>query len=280
MSPDHAAALVIPQWQGYAADDRPRLGALALARALGGAQHTVAVPAWRALTGEPTDDGPVYGLRDIVEQAAAARAWLEAINPQRLLVVGGDCGSDVAPIGWQARRCGDDLGVLYLDAHADSNTPASSPSGRFHGMVVRAALGDGAPMLAARGAAAITAAQLVMAGCRDLDPPERDFLDAAGVRPWPAAAIGDGHVLGAVLAHRARRWHVHFDLDVLDPADFPEVTIPTPHGTTLAAVTELLLGLAAQRTLVGLTITEHVGGEPSAGRIAAMIATLREHGWR
>jgi arginase len=87
-------------------------------------------------------------------------------------------------------------------------------------------------------------------------------------------------VLGAVLAHRARRWHVHLDLDVLDPADFPEVTIPTPHGTTLAAVTELLRALAAQRALVGLTITEHVGGASSARRIAALIAALRDAGWR
>jgi arginase len=278
--PERAAVLVVPQWQGYAADDRPRHGALAIAAALGGAPHTIAVPAWRRLTAEPTGDGAVHGLQDIVEQAAAARAWLEAARPDRLLVIGGDCGSDLAPIGWQASRCGDDLGVLYLDAHADSNTPASSPSGRFHGMVVRAALGDGAPMLAARGPAAITAAQLVMAGARDLDPPERSFLDTAGVRPWPAEAIGDGRVLGAVLAHRARRWHVHLDLDVLDPADFPEVTIPTPHGTTLAAVTELLVQLAAQRALVSLTITEHVGGEPSARRVVALIAALRDAGWR
>jgi arginase len=280
MPSPRSAVLVVPQWQGFAADDRPRLGALAIAEALGGVQHTIAVPAWRALAGEAAGEGTVHGLADIAGQTAAVRGWLEDARPDRLLVLGGDCGSDLAPIGWQANRFGPDLGVLYLDAHADSNTPASSPSGRFHGMVLRAALGDGASALAARGPAAIAAAQLVMAGVRDLDPAERAFLEAAGIRPLPADAIGDGRVLGSVLAHRARHWHVHLDLDVLDPDDFPEVTVPTPHGTTLAAVTQLLLALAAQRALVSLTITEHVGGEPSARRVAALITVLRDAGWR
>jgi arginase family enzyme len=98
-------------------------------------------------------------------------------------------------------------------------------------------------------------------------------------RAWPAEAIGDGRVLGAVLAHAARRWHVHLDLDVLDPVNFREVTVPTPHGTTLAAVTQLMLAVVARRALVRLTITEHVGGEPSARRVAEMIAKLRSAGW-
>jgi arginase len=170
--------------------------------------------------------------------------------------------------------------VLYLDAHGDLNTPASSPSGRFHGMVLRAALGDGPPALLALHPHPLTADQIIMAGVRDLDPAERDFLAASPIRPWPPEAISDGRVLASVEAHRATRWHIHLDLDVLDPDDFPDVTLPTPGGPTLAAVTRLLVELVTRCTVVSITVTEHVGGEPSARRIAEALSAVRRAGWR
>lgn len=277
-----AELLVIPQWQGYAAGDAPQRGAHALATALGapGRAHVVEVAAWHPVVGRAgRGDGEVLGLDEIAGHARAALRWLAAAAPARLLVIGGDCGSDLAPIAWQAARHGDDLGVLYLDAHGDLHTPASSPSGRFHGMVLRAALGDTAATLEALCPRALAADQVVMAGTRDLDPAERDFLASANVASWPPAAIADGRALAAVLAHRARRWHVHFDLDVLDPDDFPDVTVPTPGGPRLDAVTRLLVELVRDREVVSITVTEHVGGDASARRIADTVAALQRAGW-
>jgi len=284
MSAVRPPGLLLPQWQGYAAGDGPQRGARAIAAALGDEErwHEVGVQPWHALrseeaAGEP--GGPVLGLSEIAGHAAAARRWLDEVVPNRLLVIGGDCGSDVAPMAWQAARTGSDLGVLYLDAHADLNTPASSPSGRFHGMVLRAALGEGAPALAALCPRPLAAEQIVMAGTRELDGAERDFLEITGIRPWPPAAIEDGRVLAAVHAHRAKRWHVHFDLDVVDPADFPDVTVPAPGGPSFDAVTRLLVELVTHLDVVSLTVTEHVGGEASARRVAGAIAALRRAGW-
>jgi arginase len=271
--------LVIPQWQGYAVGDGPQRGAHAIADALGaGDAHRVEVAAWQPRGPGRARDG-VRELDDIADHAAAALRWLEAEAPERLLVIGGDCGSDLAPIAWQAARWRDELGVLYLDAHGDLNTPGSSPSGRFHGMVLRTVLGDGAPALVGLCPRPLAAAQVVMAGTRDLDPAERDFIAAAHIEAWPPAAIDDGRVLAAVRAHRARRWHVHFDLDVLDPGDFPDVTVPTPGGPTLDAVTRLLVELVRDREVASITVTEHVGGAPSALRIVDTVATLRRAGW-
>jgi arginase len=143
-------------------------------------------------------------------------------------------------------------------------------------MVLRAALGDGAPALMALHARPLATEQIVMAGMRDLDDPERDFLAASGIRPWPPAAIGDGRVLAAVRAHPATRWHVHFDLDVLDPLDFPDVTLPTPGGPTLDDVARLLAALVAEHEVVSIAVTEHVGGERSARRVAGV---LERAGW-
>ena len=82
-------------------------------------------------------------------------------------------------------------------------------------------------------------------------------------------------VPAAVRAHRARRWHVHFDLDAVDPADFPDVTVPPP----LEAIAHLLIELVTRCEVVGLTVTEHVGGEASARRVAELIAAVRRAGW-
>lgn len=277
-----SALLVIPQWQGYSADDRPRRGALAIAAALAPQvpDHVIAVPDWHALAAIPGGGGDVFGLDEIADQALAARRWLEAAQPARLLALGGDCGSDLAMIGWQAERSGTDLGLLYLDAHADLNTPASSPSGRFHGMVLRAALGDGPAPLRALCPRPLAVEQVILAGLRDLDPPERDFLDATGLTHAPAEAISDGRVAALIRAHPARRWHVHFDLDVVDPADLPEVTVPTPGGPPLAALARLLVELVTHHDVASLTVTEHVGGAASARRIADLLADLRRTGWR
>jgi arginase len=291
MSPGTDVDLVFPQWQGYALDDRPQRGARAIGAALAADRllHELAVPAWQALSPEPSGPGgpdggahagDVLGLAQIVDQAARAGRWLETTAPARLLVIGGDCGSDFAPLAWQSARLGSSLGVLYLDAHADLNTPTSSPSGRFHGMVLRTALGDGAAALGALCPRPLTVAQIVMAGTRELDAPERSFLDATGIQPWPADAIGDGRVLAAVRAHPATHWHVHLDLDVLDPVDFPEVTVPSPGGLSLAAMTDFLVQLVGQRDVVSLSVTEHAGGELSARRVAGLIAALERAGWR
>ena len=80
--------------------------------------------------------------------------------------------------------------------------------------------------------------------------------------------------------HRARCWHVHLDLDVLDPKDFPETTVPTPGGPTLDEVTRLLVAVVGRHEVVGVTVTEHVGGEPSARRVAGLLEALGAAGWR
>jgi arginase len=276
--------LLLPQWQGYTVDDRPARGARAIAAALDARErlHEIDVAPWHDLARITDTHGEqirILGLHEIAAQAGTALRWLYATAPARLLVIGGDCGSDLAPLAWQAARFGDQLGVLYLDAHADLNTPASSPSGRFHGMVLRAALGDSAAPLAALCPRPLRPDQLVLAGTRDLDPPERAFLDAARIQPWPASAFGDGSLLAALLAHRATRWHVHLDLDVLDPADFPDVTVPVAGGPSLDTVVRLLAELISQRDVVSIAVTEHVGGEPSARRIADALTALHR-GWR
>ena len=107
-----------------------------------------------------------------------------------------------------SRRAARALGVLWLDAHGDLNTPESSPSGNEWGMPLR--------MLLDRGT--VAAADVVLWGARNLDPPEEEYIAATGIDDDPAA-----------LLDRAEAVYVALDCDVLDPASWRS-SCPSPAG--------------------------------------------------
>ncbi|GAB2603559.1 arginase family protein [Streptomyces capparidis] len=254
-------ALVVPQWQGSAAPDAELLaeGAHRLADLLGPARRTVV----------DIDPGPgraedgVRHLDVLTRSRDAVRRALARHGDAPPLVLGGDCGVDLAPVGRAVARHGDDLAVVWFDAHADLNTPRSSPSGGFHGMVLRTLLGEGpAPLLPAP-PERLSARKLVLAGTRALDPAEREFIRAEAVPVLPAAELADpGRLLAAVEATGAGHVHVHVDLDVLDPGHFAGVCYPEPDGLPPDRLGAALRALAERFRLAGLTVTEHA---PAAG---------------
>lgn len=146
------------------------------------------------------------------------------------ITIGGDCGVELAPIGHAMRRTGGDLAIVWLDAHADLHTPASSPSGAFHGMVLRAALGDGAPGLVAEPGAAPRPEQVVLAGTRALDPEEAAYIAVRGIRRLSPAELRPETLVAAVEATGASSVFVHVDLDVLDPPSYAASAAPSPPG--------------------------------------------------
>ncbi|PKL03196.1 MAG: arginase, partial [Spirochaetae bacterium HGW-Spirochaetae-9] len=137
--------MVVPQWQGAAAGTGPYHGAQAIARMLGADRIDVQVPVHEQSVAKK-EEGIWYEY-EIAEHLKSALASLEASKPQRILTIGGDCASDIASISYLNRLYDGDLTVLWLDAHADLNTPESSPSNKFHGMPLRLLLGEGAPGL-------------------------------------------------------------------------------------------------------------------------------------
>ncbi|MCS7055018.1 MAG: arginase, partial [Thermoflexales bacterium] len=131
----------------------------------------------------------------------------------------------------------DDVGVLWIDAHGDFNTPDTTPSGNVHGMALAALMGLGAPELTdiGRPGAKLAPQQAVILGARDLDPLEKRALREHGVRVLTMRDVderGIAAVTYAALEHlRAyRRIHVSLDMDALDPAEAPGVGTPVAGG--------------------------------------------------
>ncbi len=134
--------------------------------------------------------------------------------PDRPLVLGGCCCAHVGAVRGLALRHGR-IGVVWIDAHGDLNTPETSPSGNAWGMPLRMLIDAGD----------VDAADVVLVGARSLDPPEEDFIAAAGIR----RELGDlpEHVYVAV------------DCDALDPR-YADVFMPEPAGIPLSDLERLL----------------------------------------
>ncbi|MDZ7704977.1 MAG: arginase [Trueperaceae bacterium] len=128
-------------------------------------------------------------------------------------------------------------GVVWIDAHADLNTPKTSPSGNVHGMPLAHLLGYGDDRLTGiwGGGAAVRPRDIVLIGIRSLDDGERDLILEHGIKVYTMKEIdkrGMARVAEETLEHlrHVERLHLSFDADVLDPNLAPGVGTPVPGG--------------------------------------------------
>ncbi|MGW5157222.1 arginase family protein [Nonomuraea wenchangensis] len=196
--------------------------------------------------------------------AARVRAAVEGVGDGVLVVaVGGDCGVELEPVSAARRRYGDRLVVVWFDAHGDLNTPESSPSGAYHGMVLRALTGEGPEGLAAE--EPLDPRRIVLAGVRDLDPPEAAFVTQAGIRWVTMAETGTSQALLAAIEAAGgpdAAVYVHIDLDVLDPEVFRSVGCPTPGGMHPERLLSLVTAIGGRFEVAGLGLMEYEAGDP------------------
>ena len=168
------------------------------------------------------------------------------------LTIGGDCGVELASVGHVSSR--GDVALVWFDAHADANTAATSPSGAFHGMIVRTLLGDGDPSLVP--STPLPTNRVVLAGTRAVDDAEATYLEESGLQSIPASELTPESLIAAIEVSGAASVYIHIDLDVLDPAEIQGVGYPEPFGLTVPQLTELVRAVKARFTLVGAGITE------------------------
>jgi arginase len=163
------------------------------------------------------------------------------------LLLAGDCSIALTTLS-TALRHRPEARVLWLDAHGDYNTPATSPSGFLGGMCLAGACGEWDPALAEP----IASDRVVLAGVRDLDGAERELLERS-----QATVIGASVVETLVAVQNALDGspvYVHLDLDVLDPSIFP-AQFPAPGGLAPEKLYDLLEAVTEERELVGVEVT-------------------------
>ncbi|TXK17238.1 arginase family protein [Homoserinibacter sp. GY 40078] len=234
------AFLVVPQWQGSPSSRAMRLvdGAQAIRSDLpASATREIDVP---LEAGDEQGSGIArYGSLEIVrERLRTALASLD----EPAIVIGGDCGVSVGAVEHVASE---DVALVWFDAHPDLNTPSTSTSGAFGGMVLASLIDSGA----------IDASRVVLAGVRQWDSAEEDYAAEHGVTSLDveAASRADG-LAEVVAATGASRVYVHIDLDVLDPPEFGGLLEPIPFGMSPAALVSAIRALVERLPLAGASI--------------------------
>ncbi|HET9370762.1 MAG TPA: arginase family protein [Vicinamibacterales bacterium] len=271
MKPSAPLVFVHPEWQGFGLHADVRAGALRLADAIarGRDRFSIEVPEH-----EPLDvDAGVLGLQSIARAAEHACRGLRERAPARILTIGGTCGTELGPVAYLNARYAGDLAVIWFDAHADLNTPASSPSGHFHGMILRTLTGDGPPALTRLVERRLDPRQIFLAGTRDLDPPEAEFVAAASIDLTPPDSLTRPEALAArIRAAGYSRVYLHVDVDVFDPAAFADTLMPVPGGATPDVVLAAVAAIAHDLDVVGCSLVEFC--DRSEGRGIGALAAI------
>lgn len=232
---------------------------------------------------------PLHALDRMDTVARFNRALAEAVAPlvgsgAQLLVLGGDHSCAIG--SWsgvaQALLPRGRLGLIWVDAHLDAHTPASSESNAPHGMPLAALLGHGSAAFTQLfgWSAKIRPQDVVIIGARSYEGAERQLLESLGVqviymeevaRRGFEACFAQAR---ATVARGCAGWGVSIDIDGLDPQDAPATGTPVAHGIALAQATAALLGCRHDPRFVGLEIVEYNPLQDFGGQTARAVQAL------
>ena len=183
-----------------------------------------------------------YPETSVVEEDSLVAQTLAVASdlPVRAIVLGGCCCSHVGAVEGLAARH-ERLGVIWLDAHGDLNTPETSPSGNEWGMPLR---------------------MIIDGGARNLDPPEIEFIAAAGISDDPDAVLD-----------RVDCVYVALDCDVFEPSELA-VFMPEPGGPTVAEIERLFGRIREAGTVVGVGLTGLAPDRENVWKLERLTAAL------
>ena len=183
------------------------------------------------------------------------------------LVLGGDHSIAIGSVAGSSNhfaRQGENIGLIWFDAHGDANTPESTPSGNIHGMSLAVSLGLGDPDLVGLGERSpkVLARNTVLIGIRDLDPGERETLKKSGVTVYTMRDLDERGMRDVVdeairiATDNTAGIHLSFDLDVVDPEDAPGTGTPVWGGITYREAHLAMEMLADRSQIVALDLVE------------------------
>jgi arginase len=243
-----AVALPAGEYECHSCGRTFRAGMVRVPRAWGEGGESMAEAAFLPLA------YPEVGVVDeetLTEQNLALAASL----PERPIVLGGCCCAHVGAVEGLATRY-DRLAVVWFDAHGDLNTPETSPSGNPWGMPLRMLLDSGT----------VAPQDTALVGARNLDPPEKEFIAAVGLR------CGHNEVDGALEGVDAV--YVAFDCDVLDPEDEIRSHFPEPGGLTIDESSKILARIAEVKPVAGAGLSGLAADPGNAGPLARLCGAL------
>lgn len=260
--------LFFPQYQsGYMPSTIP-VGTPALRKLWQKGEGFAEVPLQSADANDPKTDRGIRFRAILKKQMQAAIDIVRREQPDFILTTGGDCGASFASIDYINEKYDGKIGVIWVDAHADIHVPSTSPSGNYHGMVLRHLMGhaefDLQPSLPLR------PQQIAYLGLRDTEAAEDEIISELKIPRFNASDVMKGNgPLDNVIAHFKNNGithlYLHVDCDVLDEKVFPHVHVPEPDGLTVERLLDILQYLRRQMPLASCCLTEYAPANPEEG---------------
>jgi len=177
------------------------------------------------------------------------------------LFIGGDHSISIGTVGGVSHDVS--TGLIWIDAHADFNTPETSPSGNIHGMPLAVLTGEGDENLVniGRKGKKIDPENVVLFGIRDLDAMEKERLKKTGISVYTMRDIDEQGI--SSVANKAlmkflhmKRLHISLDMDAIDPVEAPGVGTPVPGGLTYREAHLFMEIIADSQKLTSMDLVE------------------------
>jgi arginase len=219
---------------------------------------TVSAPVAMSDEGLEERDG-VEAKAVILEQLARALELIRRHHPARILTLGGECSVSVAPFSELARRYGDDLAIVWIDAHPDVGTPHSEYPG-YHAMAVATLTGHGDPDVQELLPATFSPERVALVGLHSWA--EDDFPNIA---EWGIQSFGPDELresaqplLEWIALTGCSRVVIHFDVDAVDSDEIVLGLGMEPNGLTSAEVRRIVADVDGAVEVVGFTLAEFI----------------------
>lgn len=249
--------LLFPQWQGSGESKELYFGAKEIEKHLYGKLQFKEIEVKVNAENEITNG--IFAYNTILEQLNNARKIVSSLTPQKILTIGGDCGVELVPVSFLNRQYSGDLGIIWFDAHGDLNIPEESPSHHFHGMPLRALLGDGDENIIQSCFSTIMPDQIYLLGGREFDNAETAYIKKRKLKKYSSSQIAENReiLIKSIQNNRFNKLYIHIDLDVLNPNEFPYVKCPTKGGFSKEVLIDTIQSLKNNFTIVGFSIVEY-----------------------
>ena len=220
-------------------------------------QETYTVPVATDLVQRKVTDG-VLDKDAIIVQTKAALDILKVQSPDRIVTLGGECSVSVVPFTYLSGKYKDDVAMVWIDAHPDITLPGDvSPA--YHAMAVTACMGLGDKQIVSELPARIDPSKILFIGLRDWERDEiKERQKGYGIKHLTSEDVRENSdaIREWLKSCGASKIVVHFDMDVLDPAEIIAAVGVVPNGMKIAEVVRVINDIAQEKEIVGLTVAE------------------------
>lgn len=220
-------------------------------------QDTYTVPIAMGLTERKVTDG-VLDKDAMISQTKAALDILKIQNPDKIVTLGGECSVSVVPFTFLSNKYDGDVAMIWIDAHPDITLPGDVYPA-YHAMAVTACMGLGDKQIISELPTKIDPSKILFVGLRDW---ERDEIKVRqqnyGIKHLTPEDVrqNSNKISEWLQSCGASKVVIHFDLDVLDPAEIIAAVGVVPNGMKIAEVVRVINDIAREKEIVGLTIAE------------------------